>query len=53
MTVAMKLKEGSHQYTLTVTDDNGATNSTNLSVSVTKGDGGGGKKCNPRKQDCT
>ena len=53
MTVAVKLKEGSHQYTLTVTDDNGATNSTNLSVSVTKGDGGGGKQCNPKKKDCT
>jgi hypothetical protein len=45
---------------LTVTDNDGATDSTNLSVSVTKaggggddgGGGGGGKKCNPRKTDC-
>ena len=50
-----KLREGTHDFTLTVTDDDGASNSANLSVSVTKGgadDGGGGKPCNPRKKSC-
>lgn len=52
----VKLNEGSHLYTLTVTDNEGATDSTGLTVSVTKsssdGGGGGGKPCNPRKQVC-
>ena len=43
----VKLKEGDHAYTLTVTDDKGTTDSTNLSVSVTKS-GGGGKGKPPK-----
>ena len=59
MSFATKLRAGTHDFTLTVTDNDGATDSSNLSVSVTKagggddgGGGGGGKKCNPRKTDC-
>lgn len=51
-----KLGEGTHDFTLTVTDNTGASSNTSLSVSVTKGGdagGGGGKKCNPRKQVCS
>jgi len=43
--VALRLKEGSFNYILTVTDDKGATDSSAITVSVTKGggdDGGGG-----------
>lgn len=54
-----KLQTGTHNFRLTVTDNDGASNSVNVSVSVTKGGddgggggGGGGKKCNPRKQVC-
>lgn len=51
----VKLKEGSHLYTLTVTDNEGATDSTGLTVPVTKSSsdsGGGGKPCNPKKKAC-
>lgn len=45
----VRLKAGTHSFTLTVTDNQGATNSADLSVSVTKSDGGSkpcrGKKC--------
>lgn len=52
--VALKLKEGNHEYTLTVADDSGASDSANLTVTVTKSgdDGGDGKRCNPKKEDC-
>jgi len=52
--VTLKLKAGTYAYTLTVTDNDGTTDSTSLSVLVTKGgdDGGGGKPCNPRKEVC-
>jgi hypothetical protein len=57
MTFTKRLKAGTHNFTLTVTDNDGGSSSIDLTVSVTKGgaddgDGGGGKKCNPRKQDC-
>ena len=39
--VTLNLKEGTFEYTLTVTDNNGATGSTDLSVSVTKSSGKG------------
>ncbi len=56
--VTVKLGLGDYGYTLTVTDNNGATDSTSLTVSVTSssggggGGGGGGKPCNPKKQAC-
>lgn len=54
--VTVNLQEGTHEFTLSVTDNNGATGTANLIVSVTKsgdgGGGGGGKPCNPRKQAC-
>ncbi len=54
-TVELKLREGTHVYTLTVTDNNGAVANTSLSVTVTKGSSdsdGGGKPCNPNKKVC-
>jgi hypothetical protein len=36
VSVTVKLREGDHDYTLEVTDDNGATSSTSLSITVTK-----------------
>ncbi len=55
-TVTVKLGTGNYGYSLTVTDNNGASDNTEVSVSVTKGGdsggGGGGKPCNPKKQDC-
>ncbi|MFC1695157.1 hypothetical protein ACFL1C_03370 [Pseudomonadota bacterium] len=51
--ISLKLKEGSYQFTLTVTDDKGATGSTTLDISVSAQEGGGGgKPCNPRKEVC-
>ena len=51
----VKLNEESHLYTLTVTDNEGAIDSTGLTVPVTKSSsdsGGGGKPCNPKKKAC-
>ena len=52
--VTVKLAQGTHVFNLTVTDNNGATDSTSLSISVTKPSdgGGGGKPCNPKKRTC-
>jgi hypothetical protein len=54
MVFEKRLQAGTYEFTLIVTDNNGASNSTDVTVSVTKsGESGGGKKCNPRKQVCS
>lgn len=47
--VGLKLKEGSYSYTLTVSDNEGAKDTTSLTVAVTKSAEGGGKGKPPKK----
>ena len=61
LTPQLDLGEGTFNFVLTVTDDDGLQSSDTVMIIVTKGKdggggggpgGGGGKPCNPRKEIC-